>query len=929
MKKKKLTYNSLAFSNLKNRKKQYILMIIAIILSTIFSSSIIYFAFSAYSSIVEKSHLNLGKQDCIMINADKEILNDAIEKGIIDKIGYGHILGFAYVEEENKIDGTSVAYLENEAVPLANPVIIEGNYPQKTGEIAIEQSALMRLNLNAKIGDTITLKFAPQNSKKTLDKVIEKNYVLCGVLANKRENLLSDISGYSSDTLFPAAFVHESEIIEAGGKEALIGYYTFNPEIDTKIIFDFFATDNRIYTKCIDVCYTFSSDETPSLATVTNAYYVLPDMQGFLVSLVYIFIFIVILLLASAVGIINAFTTNLKERKKQIGMYRAVGATKKQIIKLFGRETIILSLICTPVSLLISFLLVKIILPFVDKDAIFKPNIWVLLCCGVFSFICIIFASLIPLVSASKISPMQAIRKIDATRKIKNSKIKTKKNFIASDLIAKRNIAISKGKQIFVSIFLVISIIFSCYLFSYLEYEKNYTYESAYDYTLSLTSGSVYAGINPLDNNTGFTENQKNEVLQKEYIGTAYGTKEVYANVIVDKMTDYLKTYNCDMYEDNFSTLDSLETNLKNRTFFNELNDYSKEIKRGANYDEFFHSKIIALDEDYLKKYEKRVCDGKIDIDKLNSGEEIILLAPENAYLYISYIDEWEDFSNAGFNVFETPVEYMESDYIISEKRTLKAGDTIDISVLTTESEADMYNFTYNEKISETRKTTKIGAIAEFFPDNELLLHSFPGIYVITTIDGLNNFAKNVRYKDLVFNLNRPCTDEIDEDMTKTLEAIETSVYNSHYISHYAFNKEQKEMYTNLTSIVLAIVILIFTICSSIINNTLTTNIRNDKKKIGTMRAVGADNKVIFSCYIKQLLSMFKWGYVLGFGGFLISYITYYLFVKSNDNDFYMIFSPWFTVIIGLFVFVFCSLNLWFKIKKETKNSIVENIREL
>ena len=929
MKKKKLTYNSLAFSNLKNRKKQYILMIIAIILSTIFSSSIIYFAFSAYSSIVEKSHLNLGKQDCIMINADKEILNDAIEKDFIDKIGYGHILGFAYVEEENKIDGTSVAYLENEAVPLANPVIIEGSYPQKTGEIAIEQSALMRLGLNAKIGDTITLKFAPQNSEKTLDKVIEKDYILCGVLANKRENLLGDVVGYASNTLLPAAFVHESETIETGGKEALISYYTFNPEIDSEIIYDYFATENRIYTKNIDLCYTSMSGTYPSLMTLSNAYYMLPETHGFIVSLIYIFIVVVILLFASAVGIVNAFTTNLKERKKQIGMYRAVGATKKQIIKLFGRETIILSLICIPVSLLISFLLVKIILPFVDKDAILKPNILVLLCCGVFSFICIIFASLIPLISASKISPMQSIRKIDTTRKIKNSKIKTKKNFVTPDLIAKRNITISKGKQIFVSIFLVISIIFSCYLFSYLDYEKNRTYESSYDYTLNISSERVYSGINPLDNNTGFTENQKNEILQKEYIGTAYGMKKINANIVVDKMTDYLKTYNCDMYTNSFSTLTDLEEDLKNRTFFNELNDYSKEIKRGANYDEFFHSNIIALDEDYLKAYEERVCDGKIDIDKLNSGEEVILLAPENAYLYLSYADEFDDYSNAGFSVFETPVEYMESDYIISEKRTLKAGDTIDISVLTTESEADLYNFTYDEKISETRKTVKIGAIIDFFSDDEHLLHSFPQIYVITTIEGLNNFAKNVRYKDLLFNLNKTCTDEIDEDITKTLEAIEIAVADSNYISYYGFNKEQQEMYNNFSLIVLAIVILIFTICSSIINNTLTANIRNDKKKIGTMRAVGADNKVIFACYIKQLLSMFKWGYILGFGGFLVSYFVYYLYVKSNDNDLYMVFSPWFTIIIGFVVFIFCALNLWFKIKKETKNSIVENIREL
>ena len=49
--------------------------------------------------------------------------------------------------------------------------------------------------------------------------------------------------------------------------------------------------------------------------------------------------------LISDIGVINAFNSNLKERKKQIGLLRSVGATKRQIIIAYGRETFILSLI--------------------------------------------------------------------------------------------------------------------------------------------------------------------------------------------------------------------------------------------------------------------------------------------------------------------------------------------------------------------------------------------------------------------------------------------------------------------------------------------------------------------------------------------------------------------------------------------------------
>ena len=63
MKKKKLTFNSLALGNLKHRKKRYTLMILGIILSMMFSSSIIYFGFSIYTTSQEQRKAELGLYD--------------------------------------------------------------------------------------------------------------------------------------------------------------------------------------------------------------------------------------------------------------------------------------------------------------------------------------------------------------------------------------------------------------------------------------------------------------------------------------------------------------------------------------------------------------------------------------------------------------------------------------------------------------------------------------------------------------------------------------------------------------------------------------------------------------------------------------------------------------------------------------------------
>lgn len=48
--------------------------------------------------------------------------------------------------------------------------------------------------------------------------------------------------------------------------------------------------------------------------------------------------------------------------------------------------------------------------------------------------------------------------------------------------------------------------------------------------------------------------------------------------------------------------------------------------------------------------------------------------------------------------------------------------------------------------------------------------------------------------------------------------------------------------------------------CASIVNNSLTAQIRENKKMIGTMRAVGASIIELTQSYIRQLFSMFAWG---------------------------------------------------------------------
>jgi ABC-type uncharacterized transport system permease subunit len=74
---------------------------------------------------------------------------------------------------------------------------------------------------------------------------------------------------------------------------------------------------------------------------------------------------------------------------------------------------------------------------------------------------------------------------------------------------------------------------------------------------------------------------------------------------------------------------------------------------------------------------------------------------------------------------------------------------------------------------------------------------------------------------------------------------------------------------------------------------------------------------------------MFSWGIGIGFGGFALIYLIVKIVNTIHGSTMELYFSPWATIIMTAIVFGICAINIWSKIHKEVKNSIVENIREL
>lgn len=130
---------------------------------------------------------------------------------------------------------------------------------------------------------------------------------------------------------------------------------------------------------------------------------------------VQIFIFIIasISILVGAIGIVNTMTTSVLERRKEIGIMKAIGAKNKDIFLMFFAESGVIGLIGGVAGLLAGLVLgffgVLGINNFVGSDVVFSFNIPLIIFSIVGSFVIGAVAGIVPALNAAKQNPVEAL----------------------------------------------------------------------------------------------------------------------------------------------------------------------------------------------------------------------------------------------------------------------------------------------------------------------------------------------------------------------------------------------------------------------------------------------------------------------------------------------------------------------------------------
>jgi len=953
MKHKNLTVNKLAFGNLKARRKQYTLMIIGIILAMVFTSASMFFAVCNEDSREQRKWISLGKQDFILKKCDGFDLERFKQDGSVIDYATFEVIAYGYSPDDDFDDGMGIAVHNDKSRELSYFYFLDGRYPETENEIAIESDALYRMNLyDAKIGDEITLNLRAANGDGFLEKETQKTYTLVGIIKDRRYTYEQwYMLNFSQECPeYPAAIVYDGAEVEIGGRPWITGLVDFNIDGKTSItpLYDSYKEYIRqsglktYQSQILSNQNSVNYDEyfeggyfinTGGENTMND--WALADMKQ-ITSLGTVLA--AVLAVASCFGVINAFNTNLQERRKQIGMLRAVGATKLQIIRVFGREALLISLICAPLSVALGYFTVWIFSYLMGEIYVFNPEWYVVIGFGVLGICFVMAAALIPLFYAARVTPIQAIRNTELGRKMKNKKIKSVKVFNSQKLIAKRSLVFHRFRQVSVSFILIATIIVSCFCVSLLEF---YTEKSEYEYDYRVYSYGVpeYAFANFFyDFDSMLKENDVDDISSNRHVINATGRLEYAVNWLVDgeypeflKLAEFNRAVNYDKYEYGFGEGENLKPEEIVEYYENgpDYSDEYLELKKTVNYEaEPFGTRIQTQSEESLLSLNQYLLDGEINIEKLNSGEEVILVAPEEISYSIKYNSDGSYASYGHDYITDGYYANYSSGYteILREKMPFKAGDTVMLSMLFNfdkkENKTLEHEKAYDYEYERYDREVKIGAIISNNTNNGFW-NRLP--MFLTTNQGISAFGCPLRYEFIDINTVEEMTPEIEEEIEAFFRAADYE-----YDSNYRMQELQKTEMKTLVAGVSSIILLLFCVAASLVNNALTSKIRESKREIGTLRAVGASAKELTMVYIYQLLSMFGTGCGLGFGIYTVVFFSAKLICKYGIHLMFPFeFRIFAAAAICLVLFAVCSLNLYSKVKKQMKYSIVENIREL
>lgn len=546
--------NKLTIKHLKMNKKRTIVSIVGIILSAALMVGIGLLMSTMRENMIDMVIAENGSDHVRFYNLTEEDYNYIKDSDKVKEILTSEKIGYAI----NNIDNltTYLKVLKADTKLLQEMHLQEGRLPENKKEVVVPKL------LNVSIGDEITLEVGDrvingevledttwyeEEDKVSLINTKTLTYKVVGILEN-------DIYRNNYDVGTPIYTYQDNQ------KVGLMNGYVYFKNIK----------DTRNTSNLWKEQLALSNNQVKINESLLNLYgqsrY--DNFMGAIVSS--LTVILVILSIACIIVIYNSFAISVMERKKQFGLLSSIGTTKRQIRKTVFFEAFIVGTIGIILGIVGAYIGIGCVLAIINE---LVPNIFgagtplklvtyplFIIIPIIFMIVTIIVSALLPARSASRITPIEAIRLNDDI-KIKGNKVKTpkwiRKVFGMEGEIALKNMKRNKKKYRITVLSLFVSIVLFISFSGYMEYMftgiGSYASLPEFDSYLTLSSNNL-KDSNMINFRKGV---QKNKEIEKSFNYNMY---------YLGTTTDISKK---EYYHEKFYNLE--ETNIRSSNEFSSV----------------------------------------------------------------------------------------------------------------------------------------------------------------------------------------------------------------------------------------------------------------------------------------------------------------------------------------------------------------------
>jgi len=911
---KRLTINRIASAGIRHNKRAYMSLAMGIFLSIFLITVLCLTVQGVLLARDKRVDARVGSQDAFYMaspSTDQQLLETGF---FTDQIG--HVYVNAKVGEFSLYTG----WYDETAADMLQRVCTQGRMPESTGEIALEQSALELMRSDAELGESIALELTPIDGEAEI-----RTFTIVGILKEQTAYLdANQFFGRGQEiTAFPGILLHPDEQPLNTGRIVQHRLLTFVPGVNhiqvlqhdwdlQKSDTGYFAVmlDDGSFTSWIDGSVFLRDSE----ATVTVTLIVILGSS---------------LLLGACVAISGALESQLARKREEIGMLRAVGATQRQIRRIFGREAWLLALVLSPLSVAIGTLVIWISSLFAPDILVFKADPMILIPILLLTMIIIWASSSLPLRRAARLMPMSVIRDTQLLRK--SVYIKPRMNFKVPQLISLRQFVLHPSRQLGSILLMALMMIVNATGIYFLTRQSLADSWDRPEYSLSpaaYRSGLGYVELFPRSTLTDADIQQLRALPLVERVEVTRETG-VYLLFEDDAIPDYIRpdpwAATNNYHRTHLTDLSKVKAeDSKKKAIQSEIN-YHDQVRQQLGISQSLAGIDFFMMEINADDLPAELSAGKIDLAALDAGKEVLVYAPDRFYEYDAEWSEQEGIESYSLHNADT-YDYLQGktfDYIVRNDY-FKPGLTLNMLQLWAyQDHADMTPGNIHGQCEKATATVKVGAVLQ--GENT---ESFHDITIITT-------EKGARALGIKCDILRSCEIHLsdlpdktgEEYLTQRIETIGMRG-DTTAINYIAIERESRSIEQRMGLAMMAVTVILMIVSVSLIAGNIRRQIHADIRMIGTLRAVGADRETLIRCYSGSVWMITVLGLILG-----AAIIAFLWAIKLFAAYFSTTWTPWLMsgsmLVFAALTLGICQLLVRQKVSEIIRHSIIENIREL